>query len=152
GTDRDRLARIESLLDQCDEASRACFAILDIEPDVLADAPDFLDARREDIVLARLGTMLERQSVLNAALDGLFRQASHAMEPRIIEARVDAEPRRLPWRSDRSYWQAYRRQFDDNGNTIPVRAFLRKAMLQALGATEGDEAEMTEKEKPTHEK
>ncbi len=138
------LARIESLLDQCDEASKACFSVLDIAPDVPVDASDFFETTREDTIVARLEAMLARQAVLVDALDGLLRQASHAMEPRVIEARVDAGPRRLPWRSSRSYWQAYRQQFDENGSSIPVRDFFRKAMLQALGGI-ADEAGTTEK-------
>lgn len=146
GSVQDLLTRIQSLLDQCDEASRACFAILDIEPGMPVDAPDFPGAIQEEIVIGRIEAMLARQSILNTALDGLLRQASHAMEPRIIQARIDAEPRRLPWRTDRSYWQAYRQQFDNNGTDIPVRTFFRKAMLRALGTGEDDEAETSKKE------
>jgi type VI secretion system protein ImpI len=55
--------------------------------------------------------------------------------------------RRLPWRSSRSYWQAYRQQFDDNGTSLSVREFFRKAMLRALGKAGDDDAETTEKVK-----
>jgi len=145
----DTMSHIEALLDRCEEASRAGFAILDIDPEILGDTPDLFGARREDMVVARLEAALARQSLLNTALDGLLREASHAMEPRIIEARVDTEQRRLPWRSGSSYWQAYRQQFDDNGTSLSVHEFLRKAMLRALGKTEDDGAGTTGKVKRT---
>lgn len=148
GSVQDLLRRIEPLLERCDEASRSCFAVLDIEPGMPVDTPHLPSASQEEIVLARLETLLARQSALNTALEGLLRHASHAMEPRIVEARVDAEPRRLPWRTDRSYWQAYRQQFDNDGNDIPVQALFRRAMLRALAIAGDDEADTTEKESP----
>lgn len=148
GSVQDLLRRVEPLLERCDEATRACFAILDIEAGMPADAPALPAASQEELFLERLETLLARQSVLNTALEGLLRHTSHAMEPRIIEARVDAEPRRLPWRTDRSCWQVYRQQFDNNGSDIPVRALFRQTMLHILAVAGNDQAETTQKESP----
>jgi type VI secretion system protein ImpI len=147
GREHALLPRIETLLDRCEEAAGEAFAALDIDPEALSDMPDLFGVSREEATVARLGSLLARQRLLGTAIEGLLKEASHAMEPRVIEARVDAEPRKLPWRNDRSYWQAYRQNFENDGASLSVREFFRNAVLRALGQPEDDASETTEKVK-----
>ena len=61
------------------------------------------------------------------------------MEPRILEARVDASARRLPWIRNRDYWQAYRLQFEKNGRPLSVREIFRMAMAGETTPPQGKE-------------
>ncbi|MEI5681077.1 FHA domain-containing protein [Mesorhizobium sp. CGMCC 1.15528] len=141
------LPRIEALLDRCEEAAGEAFAALDIDPAGLSEMPDLFGTGREEATIARLENLLARQVLLATAIEGLLKEASHAFEPRVIEARVDAEPRKLPWRNDRSYWQAYRQNFETGGASLSVREFFRNAVLRALGQPEEDAPEVIEKVK-----
>lgn len=143
------LPRIESLLDRCEEAAGEAFAALDIDPATLFDAPDLFGISREEATVARMENLLARQLSLATAIEGLLKESSHAFEPRVIEARVDAEPRRLPWRSDRSYWQAYRQNFENDEASLSVREFFRNAVLRMLGQPQDDAPETTQKVKRT---
>jgi type VI secretion system protein ImpI len=139
------LSRLEGLLNQYEEVTGDLLANFEIDAEALKETPDLFGIDREDALVARLETMLARQILFNNGLEGMLREASYAMEPRIVEARVDAEPRKLPWRNDRTYWQAYRQHFEKDGTSLSVRAFFRKAILRTLGMAEEDAAARTEK-------
>jgi type VI secretion system protein ImpI len=139
------LPRLEALLRQCEETSGESFAAFEIEAETLTETPNLFGASREEAIMLRLQALLVRQRVLNTALEGLIQDASHVMEPRIVEARVDGEFPRLLWRSNRNYWLAYRRHFVSEGRNLSIREFFRRAMLRALGKTEGDTASTTSK-------
>jgi type VI secretion system protein ImpI len=138
---RDILPRLEALLGQIEEASATPFSAFEIDVDAFADTTEPFGLSREETVEARLRAVLSRQMQLNTAIEGVLKHATRTMEPRLIEAQVDAQPRKLPWRSDRSYWQAYREQFEDEGRNLSIREVFRKAMLNALGADDDQGAD-----------
>ena len=49
-------------------------------------------------------------------------------EPRMIEAHVDATPRKVLWHGSRDYWKTYRAQFERDGRSISVRDLLAEAV------------------------
>lgn len=130
------LKRLENLLDQMDEALAGAYSTFELAPPAATGDDDFLADDREQALLDRLQGLIARQIGLNERLGRLVNEASHMLEPRIIEARVDAEPRRLPWLNDRSYWQAYRAQFEKDERQLSLRELLRAAML---GTGEGED-------------
>ena len=127
------LPALEALAARCEEACSEVFAAFDIDLDKVVPAPDAFGLSREEALQKRLETVLAAQRALGTALHGMLVEASHALEPRIVEARTDAEPRKIPWLRDRTYWQAYKANFDRNGNVVSVRDLFREAMLRSLG-------------------
>ncbi|WP_448953481.1 FHA domain-containing protein [Labrys neptuniae] len=131
--------RFETLLGQCEEALEKAFTTFEIGADVPGEAPDLFGLDREEALLTRLETLLTRQNALADALGVLVREVSPQMEPRIIEASVDARAITLPWRRNGAYWLTYRQQFNQDGRDLSVRDLFRKAMLRALGQAHTDE-------------
>lgn len=126
--------RLEPLLGRLEEALENAYAVFEIDPPPPAGEPN-LDGGREEALLARFEGLLGRQLKLNAGLGVLLQEASRMMEPRLVEARVDAGARRLPWRRDHNYWQAYRAQFEENGKDRSVLTVFSEAMRQAVNGT-----------------
>ncbi|MBB4275616.1 FHA domain-containing protein [Rhizobium mongolense] len=133
---------LEGLVRQLEEASEGTLSIFEIEAAEIGDGTSFITG--EDAALsARLESLLQRQLVLNAALEKLVRAASHMLEPRIVEARIDAEPNRQPWQRKRNYWQAYRTQFERSGRSLSIRELFREAMVGPSGSAGQDSQPMT---------
>jgi len=133
---------LEALVRQLEEASNGTLSIFEIDAAEIRDGASIITG--EDAALsARLETLLQRQLVLNAALEKLVRAASHMLEPRIIEARIDAEPNRQPWQRKRNYWQAYRTQFERNGRSLSIRELFREAMVGPPDSAEKGSQPMT---------
>ena len=124
--------RCDGLLAQCEEALEKAFVTFEISADTLMPAPDVFGLDREEALLARLETLLARQQALAEALGTLVREVGPQLEPRIIEASIDARAISLPWRRNGAYWQAYRRQFEADGRDLSVRDLFRRAMLRSL--------------------
>ncbi len=123
------LHRIEQLLDRMGEAIDGAYTAFDLDPPVLIEEGDFLAAGREDMLFRHFNALIGHQIGLNQMLERLMRETGRMMEPRILEAKVDAEPRKLPWRSDRSYWRAYCAQFEKENRQLSLRELFRAAML-----------------------
>lgn len=140
--------RLEPLLGRFDEALDNAFAVFEMEPPRPASEPDIFGRSREESLVIRAGALLDRQMKLNAALEELVREAGRQMEPRILEARIDAGSRgphfAPPWGRNRDYWQAYKAQFEKNGRTQSVREIFRDAMTRAV---DGGQRETMPKER-----
>jgi len=133
---------LEALVRQLEEASDGTLSIFEIDAAEIGHGASIITG--EDAALsARLEALLQRQLVLNVALEKLVRAASHTLEPRIIEARIDAEPNRQPWQRKRNYWQAYRTQFERGGRSLSIRELFREAMVGLPGSAEEDSQPMT---------
>lgn len=96
---------------------------------------------RADDPASRLSALLDEQLHFTAALRGTISELSQTIEPRILEARTDAQPRKLPWKTDRSYWQVYRENFRDGEKDLALRDMMHKMMLSRLGLAAGNEDE-----------
>ncbi|KAA9384191.1 type VI secretion system-associated FHA domain protein [Neorhizobium galegae] len=128
--------RLEPLLGRLDEALDNAFAVFELKPRP-ASGPDIFGRSLEEALVMRAEALLDRQMRLNVALEDLVREVGRQMEPRVLEARIDAGSRglRLGFRS-RDYWQAYKAQFEKNGRTQSIREVFRDAMMRAAGGGE----------------
>lgn len=127
------LTRLEALLVQCEDACAEAFAALDVALPARAEPAEAVGAGREEALLAGLALLAHRQHGLAAAIAALLRDASQRLEPRLIEARVDAASRSPPWLRQRSYWQAYRRLFSADGKELSVADYFRAVIVEASG-------------------
>jgi type VI secretion system protein ImpI len=119
--------QLDALIRQLEEAQAGTRSIFDfVEGGPIGEQGQPADGSVS--LSARLEALLEQHVVMNAAFERLLSMASQKLEPRIIEAGVDADAWRLPW-SRRDYWRAYRAQFEREGKSISVREFIREAML-----------------------
>ncbi|MCR4266310.1 FHA domain-containing protein [Nitratireductor sp. ZSWI3] len=140
------LHRLGTLLARCEEASGELFSRLGMDADGPSAASfSFSDSGAEALAL-RLDALLQDQMRLALALDGMFARATRQFDPSMLEALIDAEPRRLtwgrelPWLRDRTYWQAYCAQFEDEGGRLSVHDLLCRAARQALQEQDSAEA------------
>lgn len=135
GRGAELVERLEPLLGRLNEALDSAFATFEMEPPRAASEPDIFGRSREEALVIRAEALLDRQMRLNAALEELVREAGRQMEPRILEARIDAGSRGLrfapSWGRNRNYWQAYKAQFEKNGRAQSVREIFRDAMMRA---------------------
>ncbi|MCZ7465598.1 FHA domain-containing protein [Rhizobium rhizogenes] len=122
-------AGIGELLTALERENAECMAVLDIESDHAAAAPHA--SLRE-----RLETLIHQQRRLTASLETLMHTCTQKLEPRLLEASVDAgndirsKIERRDWQSlitRTDYWSAYKKQFEENGRPLPVRQFLQRA-------------------------
>ena len=134
--------QLDVLIRQLEEAHANTLSIFDIEAADLGGAGS-VPLDRDAALSARLEGLLHRHVALNAAFERLLNEASHRLEPRIIEAGVDGEPGRLPWPRKKTYWQAYRSNFERSGKSLSVRDLFREAMTGSAG--EQDEVGLTTK-------
>ncbi len=123
---------LEPLLSRLEEALENAFAVFEMEPPLLDAEPETFGRSSEEALVIRAASLLDRQMKLNAALENLVREAASQMEPRILEARIDAGPRGLRWARNRDYWQAYKAQFEKNGGAQSIRDIFRDAMMRAV--------------------
>jgi type VI secretion system protein ImpI len=110
------LARLEA-------ASADCFATLGmtVDPAVRVPIPEAPD------IINHIDQLVRNQRMLNEALERVVREATQKLDPRLVEARVDAEQPRLPFLRSRDYWARYRQQFEEAGHTISIKDFIRRA-------------------------
>jgi len=127
--------RLEPLLARLEEAVENNYAVFELNAPSSASEPDFLAGSREEALLARIETLLGQQLKLNSALEALV-QAAGRLEPRVLEARVEAGAWRLPWRRDQAYWRAYRAQFETDGKSRSIHDVFRHAMTRAVNGTQ----------------
>ena len=134
--DYDKWQRLAVFVDRLDELSRSTFALLNVESE--ESSLEFLVQDPASGVTARIEALLARQTRLHTALEAVFKEASQTLEPRVVEARVDAESKRLLWSADRSYWQAYKQQFEKDGKSLSVRDLMGRIASRALGEGVGE--------------
>ncbi|TWF50061.1 FHA domain-containing protein [Neorhizobium alkalisoli] len=128
--------RMEAVMARMEEAMENTFEVFDMAPPHPGGEPDMFGRSREDVLVSRAETLLAQQVWLANALDGLMQEAGRMMEPRILESRVEAAGRRLPWAKNRDFWQAYKAQFEKNGRPLSVRDIFRAAMTSETAAAE----------------
>ena len=128
-------ARLESHIERCEIAFQAILDVFDLDQFQTDTASGFLGTGQDDAPTSRLDRLAAQQALLASALDGLVRKVSPFLEPRLIEAAVDAEGWRPPWSADRSYWQAYCRTFERDGAHVSVRDLFRQTIQQVLDET-----------------
>jgi type VI secretion system protein ImpI len=93
-------------------------------------------------------TLIGQQRRLAASLETLMHGCTQKLEPRLLEAAVDAgndfraKIGRRDWLGlvmKTDYWSAYKKQFEENGRPLPVRQFLQRAARgEAASARETD--------------
>ncbi|PRD41147.1 FHA domain-containing protein [Phyllobacterium phragmitis] len=137
------LQRLDILAERCEEACCDLFAAFDLDVQAVAPTSDLLELPREEALPARFEAVLSMQLALGTAIGSLLDEMSRVMEPRILEARVDTESRRLPWRSDRAYWQAFKAHFEKDGERLSLRDLFRETMMRSL---RGDAEDNTRQE------
>ncbi|MFT4184368.1 MAG: FHA domain-containing protein [Rhizobium sp.] len=124
--------RLEALIDGLEQTLADGLSIFDVEMPADDDTARPSGGGREEQLVARLHALLSRQMSFNGALAALLNQASQTLEPRMIEARVDAASRKLPWPGNRGYWQAYRAQFEKDGRSLSIRDVFGEAMRASI--------------------
>lgn len=121
---------VDDLLVQLEKETAECLAVLDIDHAITASEFDGTSER------ARLETLIRQQRLLASSLETLIRTCTLKLEPRLIEAKVDAQNdwrsriARKEWRhvvGRTDYWSAFKNQFDDDGRQLSVREFLQRA-------------------------
>jgi type VI secretion system protein ImpI len=128
-SDTDRFAdRLEAVIDGLEQTLADGLSIFEIDAPTDDAEVHLGSGNREEQLIARLNILLSRQMTFNAALENLVGQTSQMLEPRMIEARVDAAARKLPWPGSRGYWQAYRAQFEKDGRSLSLRDVFSEAM------------------------
>lgn len=138
--------RLEPLMDRLEEAIDSTFGVFDMESPT-ADSESFDDTPDRRLIV-RVEALLHRQNALNAALKNLLQYASHAMEPRVLEARVDSGRRQLSFSRNTDYWRAYRAQFERNGGTLSVRDIFHEVMMRRTDDTTAPTARLAPQGKP----
>lgn len=116
------LTTITKALTRLDTATADCFAALgmDVEPPArpVLDTADLIN---------QLEALVQRQTQLGEVLERMMREATQKLDPRLLEARVDADQPRLPFWRGRDYWSAYRQQFEQDGRMLTIKDFMRRA-------------------------
>ncbi|WP_320194595.1 FHA domain-containing protein [Agrobacterium rosae] len=131
---------IDDLLVQMEKESAECLSILDIDQTAIGVETHETSSR------ARLEGLIRQQRLLASSLEILIRTCTQKLEPRLIEAKADAqndwrdkiahkEWRALIQRTD--YWSTFKKNFEEDGRQMPVREFLQRA---ARGEAAPDEA------------
>ena len=121
---------VDDLLMQLERETAECLAVLDIDPADLAHETDVTNDR------ARLEGLIRQQRLLASSLETLIRTSTLKLEPRLIEAKADAQNdwrtllARKQWRqmiSRTDYWSTFKKQFEEGGRALSVREFLQRA-------------------------
>ncbi|MFS8124025.1 FHA domain-containing protein [Rhizobium sp. BR 250] len=121
-------AEIGDLVTALERENAECLAIFDIEGDHATGPHASLGERLE--------ALIHQQRRLTASLETLIQTCTQKLEPRLLEASVDAandirsKIERRDWQAlitKTDYWSAYKKQFEENGRQLPVRQFLQRA-------------------------
>ncbi|WP_454687659.1 type VI secretion system-associated FHA domain protein [Agrobacterium leguminum] len=133
---------IGDLLTALEQESADCLAILDIEGERTGHgSPASLSERVE--------TLIRQQRRLAASLETLIHGCTQKLEPRLLEASVDAgndlraKIERRDWQGlimKTDYWSTYKKQFEENGRPLPVRQFLQRAARGEAAPTQEPDA------------
>jgi type VI secretion system protein ImpI len=127
----DLLPRLEILVSALELAFAEAASVFDADGGGERDG-DFAGQDQGERLVARLEALVSRQTAFNAGLENLVREASQIMEPRMVEASVDAAGRKLPWRGRADYWRAYRARFEKDGRSLSVRELFAEAIRASM--------------------
>jgi type VI secretion system protein ImpI len=147
--------KLDPLLHRLEEALEASFSAFGLGLPGSGAEPQLFNRDGEDALVARVEELAARQAKLQSALEILVHHAEQTMEPRIIEARIDAAAgplSALSFLRGRYYWQAYTAQFERNGRALSVRDVFRDAMTRTEGTNPTTDLPAEEKEDRSDEK
>lgn len=133
---------IGDLLTTLEQESADCLAILDIEGERTGHGSSASLSERVE-------TLIRQQRRLAASLETLIHGCTQRLEPRLLEASVDAgndlraKIERRDWQGlimKTDYWSTYKKQFEENGRPLPVRQFLQRAARGEAAPTQEPDA------------
>ncbi|QCL96942.1 FHA domain-containing protein [Agrobacterium tumefaciens] len=133
---------IGDLLTALEQESADCLAILDIEGERTGHGSSAS-------LSERMETLIRQQRRLAASLETLIHGCTQKLEPRLLEASVDASNdlrakiERRDWQGlimKTDYWSTYKKQFEENGRPLPVRQFLQRAARGEAAPTQEPDA------------
>ena len=133
---------IGDLLTALEQESADCLAILDIEGERTGHGSSASLSERVE-------TLIRQQRRLAASLETLIHGCTQKLEPRLLEASVDAgndlraKIERRDWQGlimKTDYWSTYKKQFEENGHPLPVRQFLQRAARGEAAPTQEPDA------------
>ncbi|MCZ7910294.1 FHA domain-containing protein [Agrobacterium leguminum] len=133
---------IGDLLTALEQESADCLAILDIEGERTGHGSSAS-------LSERMETLIRQQRRLAASLETLIHGCTQKLEPRLLEASVDAgndlraKIERRDWQGlimKTDYWSTYKKQFEENGRPLPVRQFLQRAARGEAAPTQEPDA------------
>lgn len=133
---------IGDLLTALEQESADCLAILDIEGERTGHGSSAS-------LSERMETLIRQQRKLAASLETLIHGCTQKLEPRLLEASVDAgndlraKIERRDWQGlimKTDYWSTYKKQFEENGRPLPVRQFLQRAARGEAAPTQEPDA------------
>ncbi|WP_374997301.1 MULTISPECIES: type VI secretion system-associated FHA domain protein [unclassified Agrobacterium] len=133
---------IGDLLTALEQESADCLAILDIEGERTGHGSSASLSERVE-------TLIRQQRRLAASLETLIHGCTQKLEPRLLEAAVDAgndlraKIERRDWQGlimKTDYWSTYKKQFEENGRPLPVRQFLQRAARGEAAPTQEPDA------------
>ncbi|KQO77681.1 FHA domain-containing protein [Rhizobium sp. Leaf262] len=121
---------IEDLLLQMEKESAECLAVLDL------DQTSTSSGIHDTTPRGRLEALIRQQRLLASSLEIMIQTCTQKLEPRLLEARADAQNdwrdklARKDWRAvitRTDYWGTFKQQFEDGGRQLSVRQFLQRA-------------------------
>ncbi|NSZ60576.1 MULTISPECIES: type VI secretion system-associated FHA domain protein [Agrobacterium tumefaciens complex] len=127
--DNSTAQEIGDLLTMLERENADCLAILDIESERAGHGSSAS-------LSERMETLIRQQRRLAASLETLIHNCTQKLEPRLLEASVDAgndlraKIGRRDWQGlimKTDYWSTYKKQFEENGRPLPIRQFLQRA-------------------------
>ncbi|MBW9073770.1 type VI secretion system-associated FHA domain protein [Agrobacterium deltaense] len=133
---------IGDLLTALEQESADCLAILDIEGERTGHGSSASLSERVE-------TLIRQQRRLAVSLETLINGCTQKLEPRLLEASVDAgndlraKIERRDWQGlimKTDYWSTYKKQFEENGRPLPVRQFLQRAARGEAAPTQEPDA------------
>ncbi|CVI62099.1 MULTISPECIES: type VI secretion system-associated FHA domain protein [Agrobacterium] len=133
---------IGDLLTALEQESADCLAILDIEGERTGHGSSASLSERVE-------TLIRQQRRLAVSLETLIHGCTQKLEPRLLEASVDAgndlraKIERRDWQGlimKTDYWSTYKKQFEENGRPLPVRQFLQRAARGEAAPTQEPDA------------
>ena len=133
---------IGDLLTALEQESADCLAILDIEGERTGHGSSASLSERVE-------TLIRQQRRLAVSLETLIHGCTQKLEPRLLEASVDASNdlrakiERRDWQGlimKTDYWSTYKKQFEENGRPLPVRQFLQRAARGEAAPTQEPDA------------
>ncbi|SCY65103.1 FHA domain protein [Rhizobium sp. NFACC06-2] len=133
---------IGDLLTALEQESADCLAILDIEGERAGHGSSAS-------LSERMETLIRQQRRLAVSLETLIHGCTQKLEPRLLEASVDAgndlraKIERRDWQGlimKTDYWSTYKKQFEENGRPLPVRQFLQRAARGEAAPTQEPDA------------
>ncbi|MCF1472628.1 FHA domain-containing protein [Agrobacterium vitis] len=118
--------RMMAALSRAQEALAESIAAFDLPGDAV---PSLSPSGGTDLA-ARLEAFAGQQEAFAAILQTMMQAAGRSLDPRLLEAKVDANsPVRLPFLAERDYWAAYRQLFQAEGRILSFRDFMRRAAM-----------------------